>query len=363
MRKTVSLLLGVSVVLPQPAMADDDAEVLAPLAYFGLKAADGKTTAAEGAGQLEVAALMDSVAQTVAMNIVTAVGTAAGTERKSVFLAMGQEPFDISTYAVVKARVERVAANIKIVAAQCPTPAPQPTKSPGQDDGPTEDKGESGGKKADLSSRAIISDFLGLLRSDREVRSVTAPTATSMLRSAIMAQTIAGMKWRSVTDLQAPVNFGEGSLLQSFDSATIAANEAIAECSTNKASVDSLKGYAAQLASLAEPGEKGAPSQLERALALDGIPLDQTLILRVDVEQSGGTMVNTSNIWTTLGLEGLRFGGGLLASYRLIDPKDQTVIASGTQMCLSPIRGFSGIHRAVSRQQTEHDTKGRCSAN
>jgi hypothetical protein len=76
---------------------------------------------------------------------------------------------------------------------------------------------------------------------------------------------------------------------------------------------------------------------------------DGALVLRVAIEQAGGTAITRSNIWYTLipFLEPVKLSAGLLASYRLTDPTKGQVVASGLVRCMTDQVGFKDVQSTV----------------
>ena len=86
--------------------------------------------------------------------------------------------------------------------------------------------------------------------------------------------------------------------------------------------------------------KEGAPSLLDRAIRAASIaePDTPVRILRYEVDKSGGTVINSSNIWTSLGIPGVTIRGGLILSYRMMDPTTGRTDAAGLIVCRMPKR-------------------------
>jgi len=64
------------------------------------------------------------------------------------------------------------------------------------------------------------------------------------------------------------------------------------------------------------------------------------LVLRVEVNRAGGTMITVKNLWTAVGLPAIRLSGGVIASYSLTDRTNGTVRLSGTVVCRTELTGL-----------------------
>ncbi len=83
--------------------------------------------------------------------------------------------------------------------------------------------------------------------------------------------------------------------------------------------------YDSFFASITAPGEKGAPSLLERASAAGELPSDTAQILVTTIVSNGGIQSVRRNLWTS---PRLAYVGGAVASYTLLS-LDGRIVASG----------------------------------
>lgn len=80
--------------------------------------------------------------------------------------------------------------------------------------------------------------------------------------------------------------------------------------------------------------EADGKSALIRAVLIESvISKTEPKLLRVTVNRSGGTITNTKNIFSLLGMDPVRVSGGLIASYALVDANTGAVITAGTMAC------------------------------
>jgi len=74
-------------------------------------------------------------------------------------------------------------------------------------------------------------------------------------------------------------------------------------------------------ARVARPGENGAPSPIAAAIASTDIESRIDHVVRVEIEAAGGSLKNSRNIGTFVGVDPLRVSGGVVASYVVFDTR------------------------------------------
>lgn len=181
------------------------------------------------------------------------------------------------------------------------------------------------------------SDFLGAFRTSSSFSPVAVTLGSQLFKNAILAQPAGTAKWVIPGDINQPT--GGETLIKRFtgvretlipfaDGKCDKIDEAI------KKAAMTLLGRADGLAA----SKDGAPSLLDRAVQAESMLAGEgdLKVLRVDVDRAGGTLVNSSNIFTTLGLPGVTMRGGMVVSYRLTDPKDGKPKTSGLIICRVP---------------------------
>ena len=78
------------------------------------------------------------------------------------------------------------------------------------------------------------------------------------------------------------------------------------------------------------------------------------LVLRVAVEQTGGTAITRSNIFYTLGWPGAAtVSAGFLASFRLTDPVKGTALLAGFVRCAVTPTRFQDVRKIVAADQQQ----------
>jgi hypothetical protein len=129
---------------------------------------------------------------------------------------------------------------------------------------------------------------------------------------------------------------------------------------------DGMKGLAsditAYIAILNATGEKTPVSPLMTAIRMDAIvpgeysvftkavkngeAPEKLYILRVYVENSGGTSFAKSSIWYTLGFPGAAtVSSGLVVSFRLVDPASASTLLTGIVRCAEKPRNMRSVAR------------------
>lgn len=106
---------------------------------------------------------------------------------------------------------------------------------------------------------------------------------------------------------------------------------------------DSIKGRVAVLDSAIASADAFAaratlsvddkPSLLVRAMLIDVLASRNPLVLRLGIEQAGGSILKRDSLASALGFSGVRLTGGLVVSYRLSEPTTGIVFAGGVMVC------------------------------
>lgn len=89
--------------------------------------------------------------------------------------------------------------------------------------------------------------------------------------------------------------------------------------------------------------ENGGPSQLVQAALLDTLAGKKPLVLRVSIEQAGGSLWKRDSLWTMFGFSGVRLTGGLIVSYRLTDPATGGASRGGLMVCRTDFASMKKI--------------------
>jgi hypothetical protein len=79
------------------------------------------------------------------------------------------------------------------------------------------------------------------------------------------------------------------------------------------------------------------------ASRLSALLAGQPLILRVNAEKAGGTLLKRTNLMTFFGADGVSISAGLVASYELTEPETGKVTASGVVSCRTGITKLKAV--------------------
>lgn len=309
--------------IAQPALADDDTEDIALLAALGLNAADGKATLGDKAGELEGYVLMASLLHKAGEKI----RTAAQASGKVIVPLAGEQTFSLIDYNITKTRLDAIQQEMQAT-------LPENSACAIAGDVPR-------GFVPDGTSIGIV-DIVGALKTDTEISGYTVDPGTQMLINAIVAESDI---WRIPSEIVAVS--GKSELLSSY--AQIIGRTAYFAGGACEKKFEAIgKALLDRARTLSTPSEKGAPSALEKAVLIEAFARDATdfRILRVDVEKAGGTLINRSNIWTTIGFNGVTMSGGLVVTYRLVDPVNGKIEKADTLVCYSPSQSLRAIARS-----------------
>lgn len=96
------------------------------------------------------------------------------------------------------------------------------------------------------------------------------------------------------------------------------------------------------------------------ASRMEGLASRKDLILRVRVEQAGGSLVNSKNIATTFGLDPIKVSGASIVSYVVTEPTTGEVRGGGLLSCRSTLTSLRRIQTAKWRKGARAGDKGRC---
>lgn len=320
-----------------PASAEDT-EKTGLLAALGIEAAGGDTTIAEKGGEIEGYLLASRTLDEAAAKIL---GRLAG-NKGPLLLLTSDESVNLSIGAVLSGRIGRLQADADAAAKAC-----------------------SPGSKALWSEKDFLggasltgADVAGALRTDQTIGGFDIALGERALINAMGAANAKGgtLDLRILSDMVAAP--GNSPVVASFNALerTVAGlrpcaaiekpDAAIAKAVKNAASVvsrfDALSSYATA------PGEKGAPSPLERAAALGDLVRSDLRLLRVSVEKAGGTTLTRSNIFLKLGAPGAAVvSGGLVAGFRVVDPATGKLEQSGAVLCAMEQIKFASVRKTV----------------
>lgn len=325
---TMASASALLVLMPaQPAAADDT--VAAVLGFGAGLITNNSTTLGNNAGELESWSVAAQIADAAADKLWGQLNQNAPAGRGVMLLGTSQA-FDLSAYAMVKARTRWLDRRLGM--ATCPPP-------PGA-------KADAGTTVTSLPT--ILTAVQGVLKSETKIddKIITPPEAfwlnavagsakgrTIVTPTALLPKPDAAVAndWLALVDRAART-----PCAQSKDPAAKPMQDLIAEITTTDA------GF--------RKADAGKMSLLEQASALEGLGLGSTplLVLRTSQQKVGGTIIQTKNIFTALGAPALRIGGGMVITWELseIDAggTGAKVITAGNLACTAPMRQLGTVN-------------------
>lgn len=348
-----AMALGTSPVAAQDAATDttksDDTETASLLAYLGLTAADGSNTVAEGTGQIEGQMLASLLAVKAAQSVEDQIKD--DIDGKTVVLLHAKQPFDLLVYYDVSHRLSRhqeAFAEFKSEAHEKGCLKSDDLNSFRKDKS-NEQTSDDDDDDEKSEFKFKVSDFLGAARVSSAFSPVSLEISNQLMQNALSSK-IAGTVLPSemmMMDENDQIGKEHTNLTQQISP------YAKGQCDKSPLLSDEVKkSIKAQAASLLtslgalDKGKDGKPSalQLARRVATFAQEGSDLRILRFNVEKAGGTLVSSSSVFTSLGLlPGMTMRGGLVMTYRLLDPKKGTVEKAGVLSCRFPIRVLKSI--------------------
>lgn len=324
----IAAALTAAVCTSAPARAaDDTTEKVALLSYLGLTAATGKTELGEHGGELESWIAASGLMGKAACKIGQAIGLAnedgsqcVATGAATPILVLGDsESFDFSAYLFVTSQTKAAADALAGLPAKC---RPVSIKSTG----PT-------GLDA-VDPNTIPAAILALAKTDSKVTGVVIEVKERAFINAVAG--VLGSRAILTDGFMATRTRGVDSAWN--DVRASAAKLATGACKDTPAAKAALAVYEETKKGFFEKGEKG--TLFERARALEPIAASAIpeRVLRVRVEYTGGTIINQSNILTTLGAPALSLSGGMVVSYRYTNSTTGTVEKAGVIICRAGVR-------------------------
>lgn len=322
---------------------DNDVDTPTLLAYLGLTAADGKNTVGEGAGGIEGHMLASVMAIKAADKVIEHVKGG----KEPVVLLAGNEVFSLAEYYQADRQLKLLEDDTKrfmkqVAVTRCLMPGSLVAPFASLDSiktitsTPLTEKAD----KFDFQ----VSDVLGAFRTSSSFSPVSVTLGTQLFKNAILSRNNAGVVWVNPGDISQPTG-GDGfidkfislrnDLVPFADGKCDKTDEAIKKAAT--ALLTRVDGLTAS--------KEGAPSLLDKAAVAATILSTHKAIkvLRVDVDKAGGTLVNTSNIFTSLGVPGITMRGGMVVTYRLVDPITGSTDKAGIINCRVPKRLLKSI--------------------
>ncbi|MCJ2182723.1 hypothetical protein MTR62_08470 [Novosphingobium sp. 1949] len=369
------LAAGASVVAADDGDSDE-VEKVGIAAAFGLTAADGKTALGAGAGAIE-AALLETDAINQAGAIIAALVKDHGATA-NILLLTSSETVNAATYFAVKRRLEAVSEFVASTK-MCKDPAAK-ADIPGGDD----KFAALLGKKLKLPGGTIVSpsvaDIIPAVATSTSFAPVSLSVEDRALTGAILlnkgaklkvsakaSDRVGPVRWQSATfgpsETQAvafrlPAEMqGDpraSALLQSYDRMLRGA-DALRHCAEDAKAKAAVSAADALAVSLNAVTDKAPVAPLALAVQQEGLyDSGGVKILRVSIEQSGGTSRTRSGLIYTFGVPGAAVvSAGLVVSFRLIDTAAGITSLAGVVRCGVAPRKMGSVARFAQAEVVE----------
>jgi hypothetical protein len=398
------------------AAAEDEKTGLA--AALGLQAASGKTTIAEGGGAIE-GAILSSNALHVAGRVIAALATASAEDRDVIVLSRAEQ-VNLMTADTVRRRIRAISGALggigtdsnKCVKPDADTALRQALsrlykmeststdETAGMPAATAERAGPSGADIAAAFATDISYSPVALSLEDRMLIAAIAMSGKAHSLNGAPVWTPANYSWNTDAELRKPAKNGEDAAKPGKDGVEpakdkpkpvgefIIPSEIVAlprggdanseqpliideyikmteladvrrHCNADigKSLVAAADAYAKEITT---PAEKTGTSQLAAARQAEAMlrRVKNPYLLRVAVEQVGGTAVTRANIWYTLGFPGAAtIGAGLVTSFRLMDPASGVTKSAGFVRCAIQPVNMGNVHLVVNEDAADYFTK------
>ncbi len=105
------------------------------------------------------------------------------------------------------------------------------------------------------------------------------------------------------------------------------------------AAIASYDSYITKISAVDANGQ----SPLTQALLVEKFPAANTQLIRIAVNKAGGSIINSKNLWTTLGVDPVKVTGGLVVSYSITAADTGAVSKSETFTCQTTLASLRRI--------------------
>jgi hypothetical protein len=299
-------------------LASSGAAAQQPLA--GLPSFEGKQIIPADSVNIESTMLASTAVDAAAAEIVKELGTASG----KVIVLAGTESVDFSQVAMIEQEMAAIREQLEIA-----------LDTPMNVGNTPDDRFIS--QSSTGSIIPWITGLAGVLRSNTELTGVDVTIAPRVLAAAVAAK----LPNRAVLPSESVGARIDGALMTEFRGLQGVAKEArkqhdaLAGGSGNPLKVARLEAALQRYDEFFErvtKADKGAVP-IVAAARLSNMLEGGALLLRVNTDKAGGTVVKRTNILTFFGADGVRISGGLVASYQLTDPNSGSVKGAGMVTC------------------------------
>lgn len=303
-----TLLAALLATAPAHAGDTEDATLFGAL---GLTAATGETKLGTGAGDIEAWLLTAGGLDAVAAEIRGRLGGAG-----SYVLLTPDEKINLGAPTVLASRIAFLKAKIENRACKVPPPP---------------------GVGAAAAVAPSIGDIGAALATDTTITGIVVAAQDRALVSALAAKRLEGQKFFIPSDAVAP---SKSELVTNWNDLAFMAER----CREDPANKDAAEVRLYDALDKEVNARTDGASLLERAAATAALVEQTPKIVRVAIERAGGTTVVRSNVWYKLGFPGaVVMGGGLIASFRVINPASGEIEKAGIVRCGFPQRSFHKI--------------------
>jgi hypothetical protein len=355
--RSLTLLMAsvTTLAMQQQALAQSAPAATGIAAGLGLTAASGKTTVSGGAGAIEASLL--SAEAVLAAGAEIRSQTESKADAHPVFVLGAADTVDLASATWVALRIGELDGELKSI--RCtPTKAAPAGTSPLAMPAATPAQGGLAPNLTDLSA-ALATDktisAIALTANDRMLvnavanptmsrGSPPAPNAGPWVALGAVGATAPNERYLVPGEIK---DVEQKGLLAKYGKLLTAANS-LAACSSApdaKAAVNDVSDFVKSV-SAAPQGQ--APLMI--AAELSQFEGENPYVLRVAIEQIGGTAITRANIWYQLGWPGAAtVSAGLLASYRLVDPQTGTVKASGLVRCMTKPANIEAVQTSFAK--------------
>lgn len=334
----------------EEAKAERDKAAAERIKALGLPSVEGKTALGTGAGEMEATILSTDALRVAAGAISAKLGT------ESYIVLAGDEALDLGRAGAVRTEVDAIRAIFLNAGVSAPT-------------GPRSAVGAS-------AVVAAISAAAGLLRPDTEVTALnlqaishralaTAVAARLGIKAILPAAAIGALP---PEDPFGPEAWEDKSLLQAFNSLGLYRDAAMKKWPANPAKptdeqkrvMAAVARYDSFFARMTAADDKGSVP-IAAAVRLSHMMRNKPKVLRLHVDKAGGSLINSKNLFTMLGVDPVKVSGGLVASYMVTDPEDGSVRGGDILTCRTSISGLRAIQEGRWRKRiNQPDVKAVC---
>lgn len=352
------------------ARADRERAAAERISALGLPSYEGRTTLNQGAGSMEATMLASYAVDAAAFHIsrrVAAADNPGGSAR--VIVLAGDEALDFGRAGMMHTELNAISD----VFGQLGTAyaAPEAPSSPGQPQ-----HLEAGGSASAVIAAA--SAAAGLLRSNTEVTAldlagisnrvlataVAARVPNSILPSAAIGNfrdlPPSATGWRGMSLFQKYTDLLERRRRIQAERDAIVLADPTKPTDRHKALTAALTRFDTAAARITTADANGIVP-LAQAMRLEVMGADNPRVLRVYVDRAGGSMVNRTNLLTTLGMsDPVRVSGGMFVSYVLTDPAEGRLLAGDVITCRTASTRLSSVHRGIWRNASTGTASASC---